>query len=280
MRHWRKGRGLALGDNVADAAGSGVAGGAGNTAGARTGGYDAFISYSQRGDKAIAQALRAVIQTIGKPWWQVRSLSVFLDAASLSAAPGLWESIAGKLDRSRYLILLASPEAAKSVWVDREVAHFLAGAGAPRLLIGLTDGALAWDAAKGDFEVELPTELSPVFRVRDYGRGLSHADRTGIYTKLYASTKRESDQELGGWGLGRFSPFAYLLSDSPAGFFQSVWAVMARTRLSVTQLAEAAAGLEASSGMRRLFSTPPRCTLMMRPLVGSAVGGGTFRSSR
>ncbi len=87
--------------------------------------YDAFISYSQHADKGIARALRSVIQTIGKPWWKVRGLNVFLDATSLSAAPGLWQSIEDKLDQSRYLILLASPAAAASKWVDKEVGHFI-----------------------------------------------------------------------------------------------------------------------------------------------------------
>ena len=115
--------------------------------------YDAFISYSQRGDRAVARALRAAIQTVGKPWWRVRNLNVFLDATSLSAAPGLWDTLTDKLDRTRYLILLASPDAAASAWVDKEVAHFIGpdGAGLSRLLIGLTEGDLSWDAAAGDF---------------------------------------------------------------------------------------------------------------------------------
>jgi len=130
--------------------------------------YDAFISYSQRGDRAVARALRNVIQAIGKPWWRVRSLDVFLDATSLSAAPDLWGSIAEKLDRSRYLILLASPEAAASPWVEKEIAHFIgAGGAAPeRLLIGLTEGELAWDAAAGDFAWTASTPLPPCLRGR------------------------------------------------------------------------------------------------------------------
>ena len=130
--------------------------------------YDAFISYSQHGDKAVAQALRSVIQTIGKPWWKVRNLNVFLDATSLSAAPGLWQSIADRLDRSRYLILLASPEAAMSKWVDREVQHFIDrdDTGIDNLLIGLTGGELVWDAAEGGFVWSDTTPLPPSLRGR------------------------------------------------------------------------------------------------------------------
>jgi tetratricopeptide (TPR) repeat protein len=130
--------------------------------------YDAFISYSQRGDKAVAKALRTVIQTIGKPWWRLRNLNVFLDATSLSAAPGLWGTLAEKLDRTRYLILLASPEAAASAWVDKEVAHFIGpdGAGLDRVLIGLTGGDLAWDEAAGDFAWSDATPLPSTLRGR------------------------------------------------------------------------------------------------------------------
>ncbi len=116
--------------------------------------HDAFISYSQRGDKAVARALRSVVQSIGKPWWKVRSLNVFLDATSLSAAPSLWQGITEKLAASRYLILLASPEAAASKWVDREVAFFIERNGRERLLLALTDGDLAWDEAAGRFNAD------------------------------------------------------------------------------------------------------------------------------
>ena len=123
--------------------------------------YDAFISYSQRGDKAVARALRSVVQSIGTPWWKVRGLNVFLDATSLSAAPSLWQGIEDKLAASRYLILLASPEAAGSKWVDREVACFLERNGRDHLLIALTDGELSWDEAVGDFRSEHGLPLPP-----------------------------------------------------------------------------------------------------------------------
>jgi hypothetical protein len=66
-----------------------------------------------------------VVQKLGKPWYRRRALQVFLDNTSLSATPGLWPSIEQALDSSRYFLLLASPEAASSKWVGKEVAHWL-----------------------------------------------------------------------------------------------------------------------------------------------------------
>jgi hypothetical protein len=77
----------------------------------------------------------------------------------------------------------------------------------------------AWDASRGHFEVHLPTALNPVFRVRDFGPGMSAADMKNVYARLYASTKRGSNDEVGGWGLGSKSPYAYLITDNGAGSY-------------------------------------------------------------
>lgn len=77
----------------------------------------------------------------------------------------------------------------------------------------------AWDASRGDFEVHLPTRLNPVFRVRDYGPGMDHDQMVNVYARLYASTKRGTNDQVGGWGLGSKSPFAYLISDGGAGSY-------------------------------------------------------------
>src|SRR3977135_3285061 len=87
--------------------------------------YDAFISYSHAKDKPIAAALQSVVQRLGKPWCQRRALRVFRDDTSLSATPHLWPTIEQALGQSRFLILLASPEAAASQWVNKEVASWL-----------------------------------------------------------------------------------------------------------------------------------------------------------
>ena len=114
--------------------------------------YDAFISYSHAKDKPVAAALQAVVQTLGKPWYRRRALRVFRDDTSLSATPGLWPSIEQALAQSRFLILLASPEAAASQWVGKEVAYWLEHKGSDTLLIALTDGDLSWDSVAGDFK--------------------------------------------------------------------------------------------------------------------------------
>lgn len=59
------------------------------------------------------------------------------------------------------------------------------------------------------FEVTLPTILEPVFRVRDYGVGLSKKDVFGIYTVLFKSTKDADNIGVGKFGIGSKSPFAY-----------------------------------------------------------------------
>ena len=43
----------------------------------------------------------------------------------LTVTPALWGAIVAALDSSEYFLLLASPQAAKSHWVDQEVRHWL-----------------------------------------------------------------------------------------------------------------------------------------------------------
>ena len=128
--------------------------------------YDAFISYSHAKDKPIASALQSVIQRLGKPWYRRRALRVFRDDTSLSATPSLWPSIESALGNSRYLVLLASPEAAASPWVNKEVAYWLDHKSADTLLIALTEGVLVWDNTLGDFAWREGMPLPPVLTGR------------------------------------------------------------------------------------------------------------------
>lgn len=131
--------------------------------------YDAFISYSHLKDKPIAAALQSAIQKLGKPWYRRRALRLFRDDTSLSATPHLWPTIEQSLGQSGHFLLLASPEAAASKWVNKEVSHWLEHNSVDTLLIGLTDGELNWDDAGGDFSthdgkaVPLPPTLAKAF---------------------------------------------------------------------------------------------------------------------
>lgn len=130
--------------------------------------YDAFISYSHAKDKAIAKQLQGVVQTLGKPWYKRRVARIFHDNSSLTAAPELWETIVAALEKSDHLVLLASPEAARSQWVNKEVAWWLENKSVDTILVALTDGSLAWSADKKDFSAAdnhpLPDALKNRFR--------------------------------------------------------------------------------------------------------------------
>jgi tetratricopeptide (TPR) repeat protein len=128
--------------------------------------YDAFISYSHAKDKPIAAALQGLLQRLGKPWYHRRALRIFRDDTSLSATPHLWPSIEQALGQSRFLVLIASPDAAASPWVDKEVTYWLEHKSADTLLIGLADGTLLWDGAAGDFAWSDASPLPPSLKAR------------------------------------------------------------------------------------------------------------------
>jgi hypothetical protein len=67
------------------------------------------------------------------------------------------------------------------------------------------------EAGNGDspIEVSLPNAMSPFFKVRDYGVGLSVEDIRNIYSKYGASTKRGTNEQVGMLGLGCKSALTY-----------------------------------------------------------------------
>jgi len=75
----------------------------------------------------------------------------FATTTSLAATPALWPTIERALERTRYFILLASPESAASGWVEREVAWWREHRSADSLLIVLTGGGLVWDRGANEF---------------------------------------------------------------------------------------------------------------------------------
>jgi hypothetical protein len=58
-------------------------------------------------------------------------------------------------------------------------------------------------------QVKLPNRLDPQFYVNDTGPGLSHQDIMHMYTSYFRSSKQQSNDQIGGFGVGAKSPFAY-----------------------------------------------------------------------
>jgi MTH538 TIR-like domain (DUF1863) len=118
--------------------------------------YDAFVSYSHAADGRLAPAVQRALQSLSKPWYRRRALRVFRDQTSLSASPELWSAIEETLSQSRFFVLMASPEAAASHWVDQEVRWWRANRSHDTVLIALTGGELRWDEGRGDFDATSP----------------------------------------------------------------------------------------------------------------------------
>lgn len=128
--------------------------------------YDAFISYSHEADGMLAPAVQRGLVRFAKPWFRRRALAVFRDETALSTNPDLWKSIETTLDDTRWFVLLASPAAASSQWVNREVEHWLDVHGADSVLPVVTDGDWEWDPDIGDFREgssSVPSALRGVF---------------------------------------------------------------------------------------------------------------------
>lgn len=66
-------------------------------------------------------------------------------------------------------------------------------------------------AGKSDvpFEIHLPDNFEPYFSIRDFGTGISPEDIKTVYCQYFESTKDQSNDEVGAFGLGSKTPFSY-----------------------------------------------------------------------
>ena len=113
--------------------------------------YWAFISYC-RGDKRWARWLHQALETYAIPGRLVGQRTpagesapghfrpLFRDRSELPAAADLDAQIEDALRASRYLIVICSPGAAKSVWVNKEIEAFVGLGRADRVLAIIVDG--------------------------------------------------------------------------------------------------------------------------------------------
>lgn len=127
--------------------------------------FDVFMSYAQAGRSDLAVEVLSRLKTFGRRWYQPRGLRVFHDSTDLAASEGLWTELASHIDDSKNLLLVATPEAAASEWVPREVLRFhqqqedRSPEDRGRLLVALLDGEIVWDDDAGGFDWEQTTAV-------------------------------------------------------------------------------------------------------------------------
>jgi len=94
--------------------------------------YIAYISY-YHGDRVAARWLHRAVETYRVPRKMLAKLGldkparlkpVFLDREELSSSSNLAESLRNALDASDFLIVVCSPTAAASHWVNEEIKVF------------------------------------------------------------------------------------------------------------------------------------------------------------
>lgn len=148
--------------------------------------YDAFISYSHAVDNKLAPSLQTALHKLAKPWYKKRALHVFRDQTDLSATPHLWGNIENALRDSKYLVLMASPEAASSKWIKKEIEFWLKNKSKENILIALTEGEIIWDEKKRDFNWEktnaLPSALKGAYEMEPL-----YVDMRGFHSQEHLS---------------------------------------------------------------------------------------------
>lgn len=71
-------------------------------------------------------------------------------------------------------------------------------------------------------EINIPDRTNPAFEVRDFGTGLSEEDIHRLFCTYFASNKNETNKQIGGFGLGCKSGFAYSESFSVTSWFNGI----------------------------------------------------------
>jgi tetratricopeptide (TPR) repeat protein len=160
--------------------------------------YDAFISYVGLKDKPIADALQSFIQRTGKPWYRRRGIRIFRDDTSLSGTTDAWAVTEKALSQSRFFILLASPEAAASKSIIKQIAYWLDHNSVDTLLLAITDGEPEWSDLPNEVRqtrnVHLPISLD-LRGYRDSGK-TGDAQFLEVATYLAATIHGITKKEL------------------------------------------------------------------------------------
>ncbi|MFE2011874.1 toll/interleukin-1 receptor domain-containing protein [Streptomyces sp. NPDC059491] len=128
--------------------------------------YDAFISYTHRPDHALAKAIQRGLLAVGRKAWRAPTIRVFRDEETLYSTVDLPKTLQHHLDRSRHLILVASPESARAEYVLAEVAYWLRHKSSENILIAMAGGEISWPAGSRDFDWNRTTALPEALKGR------------------------------------------------------------------------------------------------------------------
>jgi eukaryotic-like serine/threonine-protein kinase len=146
--------------------------------------YAAFISYSHR-DQRWAAWLQRELERYRVPSRLVgregahgpvpeRLRPVFRDREELAASAELSESIEQALSQSRFLVVVCSPAAARSRWVDAEILQFKRLHGEHRILCLVVDGEPGAEGEQACFPAALNREpLAADVRASADGKALA-----------------------------------------------------------------------------------------------------------
>ena len=109
--------------------------------------YEAFISYRHLPrDRTVARRLQRTLEGMHIPaevraeGGPARLGKLFRDEDELPTSDSLTDQITDALKRSRYLIVIATPELRESKWVQREVELFSSLHGRDRVIVALAAG--------------------------------------------------------------------------------------------------------------------------------------------
>ncbi|QPI17227.1 protector from prophage-induced early lysis [Escherichia phage T4] len=122
------------------------------------------------------------------------------------------ETILGNGSKSKAFSITASPKVFKILSSDLYTNKIRA---VVRELITNMIDAHALNGNPEKFIIQVPGRLEPRFVCRDFGPGMSDFDiqgddnSPGLYNSYFSSSKAESNDFIGGFGLGSKSPFSY-----------------------------------------------------------------------
>jgi hypothetical protein len=269
-------------------------------------GYDAFLSHSHV-DKQIARTLHTLLT---RSDYNGRSMRPWLDQEVLD--PGALASareLEVALDQSKFFVLLQSPEATASEWVQKEVTYFLSGrTGDDVIVLELRPGRtpteladarrIAWsDPVEPEQSAELLSALQPGaldhFAQYDEGKKVRHAWQDAYYSQVrqvVVPTQTTANSELlevllsydigdlveEGQALAAFQQVGYLISklDLADSYVQKM---VLGELLAVAMVRDARYGRVLAQYVARDHAdfARPALRLMLDRMHGNAVGPPT-----